>query len=361
MKVHVVSETEFVMKGQGVHTAFVDAVELLREKRDIQVVVNNEGRGDVFHSHTYGPYYFWQGRGYRGRRVFTAHVIPDSIKGSLPYWRLWMPAVKWFLKKVYSYADVVVAISPMVEQAIRDTGAKTRIVNIGNPVPLARWKRTEENRRRGRALLGVSEDEFVVLGVGQVQHRKGVKTFFDVAEKTPEAKFVWAGGRPFGLLTDGVGELDHKIATAPANVHFAGMFELEDMPAVYAAADMLLFPSTQENCPLAPLEAAACGMPVIYRALPEYEQLYHYPYLKAADSAEFAELTKRLMQDMEFYAEGLKISEKLVGQFERNAIRAALVNLYSDLNSEALRKKQSEWGRNIRRRNYPIPQWQLAD
>ena len=32
MKVHIVSETEFVTKGQGVHTAHVDLLELLKEK-----------------------------------------------------------------------------------------------------------------------------------------------------------------------------------------------------------------------------------------------------------------------------------------------------------------------------------------
>ncbi len=95
MKVHVVSETEFILKGQGVHTAFVDHVELLKELKEIDVLVNNEGSGDIFHSHTYGPYYFWKGRNYKGRRVFTVHVIPDSIKGSLTNWKFWIYFVRW--------------------------------------------------------------------------------------------------------------------------------------------------------------------------------------------------------------------------------------------------------------------------
>ena len=125
MKIHVISETLFIMKATGVHTAFMDHIELLKEKDDVEVVVNNEGTGDVFHGHTYGLYYLWKGRKYKGRRVFTAHVIPDSIKGSLPVWWLFMPFIKLGLKIVYSYADVCIAISPMVEKAIIDTGAKT--------------------------------------------------------------------------------------------------------------------------------------------------------------------------------------------------------------------------------------------
>ncbi|MGH2644710.1 MAG: hypothetical protein ACRDE2_12225, partial [Chitinophagaceae bacterium] len=79
MTIHIISETQYTSKGQGVHTAFVEHVRLMKEKNDIQVVVNEEGSGDVLHSHTYGPYYFWKGRKYKGRRIFTAHVIPESV------------------------------------------------------------------------------------------------------------------------------------------------------------------------------------------------------------------------------------------------------------------------------------------
>ena len=98
MKVHIISETAFLMKATGVHTAFIDHIDLLKEKKDLDIVVNNEGRGDIFHSHTYGPYYLWKGIRYKGRRIFTVHVIPDSIKGSLPNWKLLMPITKIGLK-----------------------------------------------------------------------------------------------------------------------------------------------------------------------------------------------------------------------------------------------------------------------
>ncbi|MGW8314073.1 MAG: hypothetical protein ACWGNV_00625 [Bacteroidales bacterium] len=44
MKVHMVCETPFGMKGNGVYTACVDSLELLREKGDMEVVVNKEGK-----------------------------------------------------------------------------------------------------------------------------------------------------------------------------------------------------------------------------------------------------------------------------------------------------------------------------
>jgi len=49
MKVLVASETTFLSKGNGVHTAFLEMVELLKEKNDIEVVVNGHGVGNIFH------------------------------------------------------------------------------------------------------------------------------------------------------------------------------------------------------------------------------------------------------------------------------------------------------------------------
>jgi 1,2-diacylglycerol-3-alpha-glucose alpha-1,2-galactosyltransferase len=242
-----------------------------------------------------------------------------------------MPFIRLGLRVVYSYADVCIAISPMVEKAIRDTGAKTRIVNIYNPVHIDNWKRTEENRKRGRQKLGLTENEFVVLGVGQLEKRKGVEDFLDIAEAIPEVKFVWAGGRPFGRLTEGIIRIDERFTNAGNNVINAGQIDLEEMPPIYAAADLLLFPSYQENCPLSPLEAAACGMPVIFRDIEEYRLLYKNPYIKAGSTEEFITLTKRMIEDRQFYNEGLKISEQLLIQFDKEIIREKLISVYKSL------------------------------
>ncbi len=331
LKVHVVSETPFVMKGQGVHTAFVEHVALLKEKDDIKTVVNEEGWGDLMHGHTYGPYYFWKGRKYKGKRIHTAHVIPDSIKGSLPMWKHLFPLVNWFFKKVFSYADVVVALSPAVEEAILKLGVKSRIVKIYNPVLTGKWKRTDENRQKGRQLLNLAGAEKVVLGVGQLQSRKGIEDFIDVAEAIPEAVFVWVGGRPFGKMTEGIKRINTRIKTVSAHIRFAGMFDLATMPSIYAAADLLLFTSYQENCPLAPIEAAACGMPVIYRDIREYELLYQQPYLKAKTTEEFVRITKKLLDDLGFYAEGLQVSAEMIKQFDQEKIRQELIDLYDQV------------------------------
>jgi 1,2-diacylglycerol-3-alpha-glucose alpha-1,2-galactosyltransferase len=43
LRIHVISDTAYFMKGQGVHTAFVDCVDLLKARDDVEVIVNREG------------------------------------------------------------------------------------------------------------------------------------------------------------------------------------------------------------------------------------------------------------------------------------------------------------------------------
>ncbi len=331
MKIHIASETQYILKGNGVHTAFIDHVELLRSKDDIEAVVNNEGKGDIFHCHTYGPYYFLKGIGYKGKRVHTVHVIPDSIKGSIQFWQAFMPVTNWYLKKVYAYADVCIAISPMVEDAIKKSGAKTEIVRIPNPINTEKWLRTDEKRKKGREMLGLKADDFVVLGVGQLQARKGVEDFMDVAAAIPEAKFVWAGGRPFKAMTEGVNRIDARMESASENMQFTGLLDLDWMPYIYAAADMMLFTSFQENCPLAPIEGAASGMPVVFRDIEEYETLYENPYMKASCTNEFIHTTRKLMNDSYYYSIGLSVSRQLITQFDKDRVREKLISLYERL------------------------------
>jgi 1,2-diacylglycerol-3-alpha-glucose alpha-1,2-galactosyltransferase len=104
--------------------------------------------------------------------------------------------------------------------------------------------------------------------------------------------------------------------------------DLKDMPPMYAAADLFLFPSYQENCPLAPLEAAASGLPVIFRNIPEYDSLYSTHYLKAATTPEFVNITRKLLTDPELYEESVELSKKLTREFDKHKIKKQLIDLY---------------------------------
>jgi len=121
-----------------------------------------------------------------------------------------------------------------------------------------------------------------VLTVGSRDPRKNITRLIHAWQILPpqarqNRKLVIAGGRAkvFG---------EEKLSALPEDVIFADYVNDEDMPALYSGADAFVYPSLYEGFGLPPLEAMACGCPVIVSnvaSLPEVcEGAAHYvdPY-----------------------------------------------------------------------------------
>ncbi|MFI5208832.1 MAG: glycosyltransferase family 4 protein [Gemmatimonadales bacterium] len=327
---NITSETAFWgMEGQGGHTGFLDCIDLMSRHGDLEVFVNSKRQCDVLHSHSWGPGYYLRGLRYPGRRILTAHAIPESAEGSLPFMCDSTRAfVRRYLKGIYDFSNVVVAVDPRSAESLRRLPVRSPVEVVSNAIRTERFLPSESLRREGRALLGIDGRRPVVLGVGQVQPRKGIRDFSEVARALPDVDFIWVGGRPFGLVSAGLQDLNHLMATTPANLHFAGLHDLTMMPMLYNAADVMLFPSLQENCPYAPIEAAACGLPVVFRNLPVYAGLYRTGYCAADDAAGFSAIVRSLLTDPGEYRRAQQLSRNLVAGFQADTFIASIAGLY---------------------------------
>jgi glycosyltransferase involved in cell wall biosynthesis len=105
-----------------------------------------------------------------------------------------------------------------------------------------------------------------ILCVGTEDFRKNVgtlvKAFYKLKKKLPTVKIIKVG-RPRSKrgrkkLLNLIGELNLK-----KDVAFVEYVPEEDLPLFYNSADLLAFPSIYEGFGLPPLEAMACGLPVI--------------------------------------------------------------------------------------------------
>jgi glycosyltransferase involved in cell wall biosynthesis len=104
--------------------------------------------------------------------------------------------------------------------------------------------------------------ERFILFVGTLEPRKNVVRLI-------EAYAHLAGDRPPLMLVGGKGWLyDEIFALVEAlnladQVRFVGYVPAQDLPLWYNAADLFVYPSLYEGFGLPPLEAMACGTPVI--------------------------------------------------------------------------------------------------
>src|SRR3989344_2610319 len=300
LKVKLISESTFTIKEHGVHTAFVQTKRML-EEQGVDVLVNSFGEADVTHIHTVGPYSLVHLL--RDKKVVvSAHVVSNSFVGSIIFASYWLPVAKIYLKFFYNKADLVLAVAPKVKDELVELGVKSKIEIFPNPISIKTFKKDSLAGRRLREKYRFSEDDFIVLGSGQVQERKGVANFIETAEKLPKIKFVWVGGKPFGKLTEIDQSLEKKVANPPKNVFFLGQKVPEEMADHYSLADIFFLPSFQENAPVAVLEAAAVGLPLVLRDIVQYRMLYGEDYLPS-ESKGFADIIAKLAREQDFKEE----------------------------------------------------------
>ncbi|MFH1428160.1 MAG: glycosyltransferase, partial [Candidatus Margulisiibacteriota bacterium] len=131
---------EFIGEANGVTTAFVEAVDALKKRDDIELKINGDEPYDVLHSHTIGAQFVLKSWGKRKKTVVSAHVVPDSFIGSLIFSRLWRPLAKVYLCYIYDRASVVVAVSPVVKEELTRLGLKARIEVLCNSVDRKKFK-----------------------------------------------------------------------------------------------------------------------------------------------------------------------------------------------------------------------------
>lgn len=103
-----------------------------------------------------------------------------------------------------------------------------------------------------------------ILAVGNVQPRKNlvrlVRAFGEIAYETPDLQLVIAG-RSMWQGSEVRAEVDRL--GLELRVRFIGYVANGDLPALYTGATIFCYPSLYEGFGLPPLEAMACGTPVV--------------------------------------------------------------------------------------------------
>lgn len=121
---------------------------------------------------------------------------------------------------------------------------------------------TPEARAALRTALGVGADSKLILFAGKlVEFKRPLDTLAMVA-------LLRRGGMNAQLLVAGSGPLEEELRTqalaSAVPLHFLGFQNQSQMPAVYAASDVLCLPSTaRETWGLVANEALASGRPIV--------------------------------------------------------------------------------------------------
>ena len=330
----MVSESEISVQGHGVHTAYEEMANSLEQLKDVEVIRGHFGEQvdcDIVHLHTVGSRTFRKLFQKNVKVVISAHVVPDSFVGSLIFARFWKVFAAWYLRWFYSRADLLLAVSDQTAQELKELGVKAPIEVMYNSIDTEKYRFSPVSRTKIRAGLNIPESAFVVIGAGQVQPRKRVDCFIAAAKALPDVHFIWVGGMPFGKIATDNKSMQRMMDNPLSNVHFTGIVPLDKMSSFYHAADMFWLPSRQETFGLVAIEAAASGLPVMIRDIPDYDNTFGPESVRENSDAGFIEQIQKLKNDGNYYDRYKTLSKDIARKFDSKESAVRLVGLYRKL------------------------------
>lgn len=323
IRINMLSKADSV-DGQGVGSAYLEQVALVKECDDLfEVEINARGRKfDIVHVHTINPQYFFK-MNKKTVSVCYVHMLPDTLEGSIKLPKLIFKILQRYVVRFYKRADEIVVVNPIFIKPLIELGVKEdSITYIPNYVSKDQFHIiTNKKRLEVRDHYQVPRDKFVVLGVGQVQTRKGVLDFVETARRNPHMFFVWAGGFSFGKITDGFKELKEVVDNPPENVIFTGIVKRDKMNDIFNMADVLFMPSFNELFPMAILEAVNTHKPVLLRDLELYEDILFKKYVKGSNIDEFVTQLNTLHDDQELYKKAQEDSKYLSEYYSKEHVK----------------------------------------
>jgi len=165
-------------------------------------------------------------------------------------------------KLVFENAETVIALTKDMKKKIESFGFNVKnIFVVPNGIELEKFKVLSKINIRKE--LEISEDKKVVLFVGTLTPRKGIKYLIEalniVKQKNPNIKLLLIGD---GDQKQGLEKLAETL-DLKKNISFVGKVENKEIPKYMTASDIFVLPSLSEAFGVVNLEAMACGLPII--------------------------------------------------------------------------------------------------
>ncbi|MBN1484694.1 MAG: glycosyltransferase family 4 protein [Chloroflexia bacterium] len=198
-----------------------------------------------------------------GRRVLTVHDLAFMVHPECA-----VPSLEWYLhgavSRALERADLVLADSECTRQdLIRLKGAdpqRVRVLYLGVEED---FRPLEDHAALERVRARYELPERFLFTVGTIQPRKNLPRLLQALASLPEALRLplVVAGKPGWLYEETFAAVERL--SLQSWVRFLGFTPDEDLPALLNLALALVYPSLYEGFGLPPLEAMACGTPVL--------------------------------------------------------------------------------------------------
>ena len=226
---------------------------------------------DVVHS--YGELSTWIMARKVSRRCGSAwvHTCHTWYNGDSEYFQSWGKLGKRLFFKAFRWQlsrnDCIIVPSEEMEAVLKNQNINRPIRCVPFGVDLRRFcpGRSEKNIRFLRKKYGIDDKDKVLLYVGGMYKEKNLELllehFPEILRSAPDTKLLLVGDGPYRTEL----EMEAESKGLGSNVRFAGQVPLDVVYDHYALADVFVTASRHNAQGMAPMEAMACGLPVVCR------------------------------------------------------------------------------------------------
>lgn len=188
--------------------------------------------------------------------IYTAHGFHFFKGASLKNWMMFYPVERWLAR----YTDVLITINKEDYNRAKKSFKAGKVEYIpGVGIDTKKFSKVVIDKSAKRRELGIPEEAFVALSVGELNKNKNHKTVIKAIAKlnNPNVYYVICGQ---GVLEDYLKNLIKELELEK-QVKLLGY--RRDIEEVSKASDFFVFPSFREGLSVALMEAMALELPVV--------------------------------------------------------------------------------------------------
>lgn len=187
--------------------------------------------------------------------MYTAHGFQFYKNGPRKDWLIYYPVEK-ILSKI---TDRILVMNEEDFEYTNNFFCEKIDLIPGVGVDISSFSNIQVNRKEMRATIGVEEDSFLIISIGELSKRKNHAVVIEAMSKLANKKVEY--------LIAGIGphrkELENltKKFNIENQVHFLGY--RSDIKEILKIVDISIFPSFREGLMVAGIESLASGVPLI--------------------------------------------------------------------------------------------------
>lgn len=260
--------------------------------------------------------------------IYTAHGFHFYDGAPLKNWLIFYP-----IEKYYShYTDVLITINEEdYKRASEKFHAKKTVYVQGVGVDTEKYAHIMVDRIVKRKELGIPPESFLIVSVGELNKNKNhavvIRAIAEIRDPIIHYAIAGKGGYKEKLL---------KIAKEQGieeQVHLLGF--RNDVPELYACADLCAFPSIREGQGIAALEGMAAGLPLVASDNRGMRGILvdrkNALICKYDDVSMFSKAIDQLVHDPQLRNKMGVANQKLASKFDVDVINRKMQEIYSSM------------------------------